>query len=418
MPRTKRAAPAETEKPEFDFNRSFQKLSWETFQKFQFAYPNKEGISLYLYRLWPLIDRKLTGQAVKNIDVFPGPVTEEDLLRKHGSGKYLLTFNDTNKPKTMTKVAETKIDLNDHDFPPVLDQNELIMGHRDNDSYIAGLKARGEWKRDTEMPHQNPDSAATAELAKLVSNMTGKLLDKEQPPAQPDPFDQALRMLTIMKEFTPKPAAIQQADPYDVALKLVSLVQGQRSEQKEDPLEVYARVTETVERIAGRFDRGSGGSIGWSHVLLKLIEHLPGVLQSVVAMKVMGEQGGIAQQAGVPAPVMTVPTREAQMPTTASDLPAIFSVIRPYLFRAMTSGQPGDDFAAGLVTFVGQEKYDALASHGEEGLINFLQSQADVWPMIAPYEERVREFIRDFLAYGQASAEEGADDAPEAGVLQ
>lgn len=417
MPRTKRAAAAETEPPEFDFNRSFQKLSWETFQKFQFAYPNKEGISLYLYRLWPVIDRKLTGQPVKNIDVFPGPVTEEDLLRKHGSGKYLLTFNDTNKPKTMCKVAETKIDLNDHDFPPVLDHNELIVGHRDNDSYIAGLKARGQWKKDTEMSNQNADNTATAELAKLVSNVTGKLLDKEQTPPQSDPFDQALRMLAIMKEFTPKPAPIQQADPYDVALKLVSLVQGQRSEPKEDPLEVYARVTETVERIASRFDKGSGGSVGWSHVLLKLIEHLPSVLQSVVAMKLMGEQGGAPQQAGVPAPVMTVPPMEAQMPA-ASDLSAIFGAIRPYLFRAMTTGQSGDDFAAGLVTFVGQEKYDALAVHGEEGLMKFLQGQTDVWPMIAPYEERVREFIRDFLAYGQGSADDGADDAPEAEVLQ
>lgn len=406
MPRTKQAAAPETEAPALDFNRSFQKLSWETFQKFQAAYPNKEGISLYLYRLWPLIDRKLTGQPVKNIDVFPGPVSEEDLLRKHGSGKYLLTFNDMNKPKAMCKVAETKININDHDFPPVLDQHEIIVGHRDNDSYIAGLKARGEWKRDNDMPVQNSDGTATAELARLA----GKLIDKEKPPAQPDPFDQALRMLTIVKELTPKPAPIQQADPYDVALKLVGLVQGgQRAEPKEDPLEVYARVTETVERIANRFDRG-GGQGGWSQVLMRVVEHLPAVVQGFVAMRVMADQGGAPPQAGVPAPVMTVPAVESPMPSTTMDLPAIFNVIRPYLFRAMTTGQSGDDFAAGLVTFVGQDKYEALSAHGEEGLMHFLKSRPDVWPMLAPYEDQVREFIGDFLRYGQPDASAAAPD--------
>lgn len=414
MPRTK-ATTAPESSPSFDFNRPFQKLRWETFQKFQHEYPNQEAVSLYLYRLWPVIDRKLAGVNVKNIDVFKGPVSEEDLLRTHGSGKYLLTFNDTNRPKNQCKVAETKIDLNDNDFPPVLDQRELVVGIRENESYIAGLRARGLWEREKEAPVQHSDNPATAELARLVSNMTGKLLDKEQAAAAPaDPFDQALRMLTIMKEFSPKPTPIQQVDPYDVALKLVALVQPKAAEAKEDPLEMYARVSETVERIATRFDRGSGGS-GWSQVLLKLLDTLPAVVQGVLAVK--GAPGPMMPTSPLPVPVSVQPMETPMPQSEPIDMPALFQAIRPYLFRAMTTGQSGDEFASGLVTFVGQDKYEVLAAQGEEGLLGFLRQQQDIWPMLQPFEERVREFIGEFLSYGQAPPDDGGAPAADGTVI-
>lgn len=399
----------------FDFNKSFQRLRWETFQQFQAQYPNWEGVSLYLYRLWPKIDRALGGIKHNYIDKFVEPVTETQLLREHGSGKYLLTLNDQNRPKQLQKVAETKIDLDDPDYPPRLNLKEVVVGHSDNQSFIEGLKARGLWIGEEAMTGN--DSQAVTEMARLVRDVTNKAVQKEEP-SQPDPFDQALRMLTVIKEFSPKPPAIQQTDPYEVALKLVTLVQPKQAEPKEDPLEVYARVTETVERIAGRFERGGGGG-GWSQVLMKLLDNLPGVIQGIVAMRAMAEPpvpGGAPP--GVPSVPVPIQTMENPMAQTGSvELSTLFQAIRPYLFKAMTAGQSGYDFAAGLITFVGQDKYQALAAHGQEGLMGFLKQQADVWPMLAPFEERVREFVEEFLSYGQEPQDE-EPGTPEGEVVE
>lgn len=394
----------------FDFGKSFQKLKPETFWQFLKEYPNWEAGAVYVYRLWPVIDRKLSGHQDKYLDVFSEAITEMDLLRKHGSGKYLLHFNDSNKPKGLVNVASCKVEIGEPLYEPVVPLEEIVEGADANKSYIEGLKARGKWK-EISLPTTDNGHAA-AEMAKALNNMINKMAERPPAPQEPvrqDPFDIALKIAAM----TPKPSA----DPLELALKIVDRMQPQARQQQEvDPLETYGKVADIIESRASRYaGGGSRAGTDWGALALEFFKALPQLVQGFMVMRAMESQPMPAAAGPVPYPMPPVPATLDQkgefMPVQTPDLPALFTELKPFLMKAMLQGQSGDEFAAGLSTFHGEDRYRQLASHGMDGLLGELKGHTEMWMMLSPHEGQVRTFIQDFLDYGKDEPEIPAGEA-------
>lgn len=422
MPRRK-ATPvegsAEPVQQAFDFQKSFQKLKPDSFWPFIRDYPSWEAAAVYLYRLWPVIDRKLAGHDDKYIDVFTEPITEEDILRKHGNGKYLLHFNDSNRPKGLANMASTKVEIRDPTYEPVVPLEEIVEGADANKSYIEGLKARGKWKENP-VP-QSDNGQATAELARTLNNVVERITERPAAAAEPprqDPFDIALRITGLLQQNQPKPAA----DPYDTALKIVQLMQPPAKPAREvDPLEVYGKVADIIEARASRYAGGGSGGTDWGSLAMEFVKALPMLVQGFTMMRAAQSQAGGVPVAPVayPMPAAAPPLQampvelkgDPFMPHAVPDLSALFTELKPFLLKSMMQGQSGDEFASGLVTFYGEERYQQLAANGQDGLLNGLKGHAELWMMLAPYEEQVRTFIQEFLDYGKAEPETPAGEA-------
>jgi|DewCreStandDraft_4_1066084.scaffolds.fasta_scaffold03500_14 hypothetical protein len=380
----------------FDFSRARQVLKPETFFEFVTAYPDWEACAIYLYRLWPVIDRKLTGHSEKYIDVFSEPITEMDILRKHGSGKYLLHFNDSNRPGGLKQVASCKLELNDPMYEPILDHNEVVEGIDANRSYIEGQIARGKWKKHP--PAEVLASVAvpdnlTASLASALQRLAPAPVEQKEPP-RPDPYEIGLRIAELAQRSAPKPST----DPLDLALKIVSLV---RERKESDPLELYAKVADIIEARAARY-AGKAPATDWSTVLLDVAKALPAFVQALAAMRM--SQAVPGQQMSPAAVPLSTAQAEPLAPAATSPT-VLLEQLKPYLLKAISAGQGGDEFAAGIVTFYGEDKYREIADLGMEGIIDALKRQADIWSLLSPFESEVRSFVADFLAYGQPDAE-------------
>jgi len=386
--------PPQPPSDKYDFAKSRQVLSPDTIFESIRAYPDWEAAASSLSRLWLVIARKLTGHSEKYINVFAEPITEMDILRKHGSGKYLLHFNDSNRPGALKQVAVCKLELNDPMYEPILDQNEVVEGIDANKSYIEGLIARGKWKRNpSEAQHQaiSADSLA-ATLATALQRIQAPQLEAQKESRSPDPYEIGLRIAELAQRAAPKP----NTDPLELALKIVALM---REKRESDPLELYAKVADLIEARAARY-AGKAPATDWSSLLLDFAKALPAIVQGFVAMRAQAAPVGPAQ----PLAVSAIPAAgPGAPPATAPD--GMMDQLKPYLLRAISAGQSGDEFAAGVVTFFGEDKYREISSLGMDGILDVLRRQGDLWSLLAPYETEVKSFIADFLAYGQPEQE-------------
>lgn len=389
---------------QFDFKKSFQNLKPDTFWQFLKEYPDWEAGTVYVYRLWPVIDRQLAGRKEKNIDVFTSPITDLDILHRHGSGKYQLRFNDQNKPKGLVNVATCKVDINDPLYEPVVPLDEVVEGADANKSYIDGLKARGKWKESVVPPSDG--SQATAEMARTLDRVVEKVMEQRPAPAPEkapsDPFEIALKWMELQRK-TPV------ADPMDQMLKLMQIMREQQKPQQIDPLEAYAKVAEVIEARATRQSSSAGNGTDWGGMILGFFNALPQLIQGFMMMRAMAPQPAAQPVAPAAPPVPYSPFDLAGVPMPGTDLNTVLLDLKPFLMKAIVQGQTGDEFASGLVTFHGEQRYQQLASFGMEGLIGALKAQPDLWGILSQFEAQVRQFIQEFLDYGKAEPAEAEE---------
>ncbi len=93
----------------------------------------------------------------------------------------------------------------------------------------------------------------------------------------------------------------------------------------------------------------------------------------------------------------------------------LFADLKPFLMKSLMNGQGGDEFAAGLITFLGREKYDQICALGPDGILDQVKAMADVWPMLEPFSMEVRKFIGDFIEYASPA---GGSESAAAEVTQ
>lgn len=156
-------------------------LDWDQAQKYMSLLTPAmwSHFMVYLYRIKPKIRRQLNDPNSPNyIDCLAEPFTLDYLITRHGGGKYQLQAVDNDRrPTTNKEVFKCLFDINDTQYPPILNYQELELEARENKSYIAWLQNKGILDgKGNVMPQPAaapPASAATNLSAKEVLDILG-----------------------------------------------------------------------------------------------------------------------------------------------------------------------------------------------------------------------------------------------------
>jgi len=367
-----------------------QKLTPENFFRLCAHYPRREAASVYLYRLWPIIDRRLGGQRYKNIDKFPvdeKPIDEERILALHGSGKYRLTFNDANRPRPLKQVAETALTLERADRPPVVVVQELILEHPDNRSYVQGLRAAGQLKDE---PMNGEGRTAVEQLAAMTRQLMQergvkreealaiKLVELLKP--SKDPLEMAVQ-LQKMSEGRKDDTILKSL--IDAYTGLTAALIKERAETKGSELEAVDRILGVAGKL-GMVPRAGRGGTDWGAVIKESLGNLfLGLPAAIRELRRMASTEGatIVARALPAAGETTAPpepapnsagepeeTEEEEDSETGGVTFQEVTIVGQRAVEAYRAGKSGAEFGAAL-RMVQPELYQRLRSVGKAGIL-------------------------------------------------
>lgn len=409
----------ESKAPELD--RPRQKLKPADFFAAIAAYPDTQATMTYIYRRWPVIDRKLTGgeNAATYIEKVSGPIDEGYVLRTWGSGEYRLRFNDENQARGKTEICNTILTVNEADAPPIIDTDELVLDHPQNKSFVENLRLRGVL-RGGKMQQTAADPAAS-ELATLAGEvLRGQLKQKPHDPAESvqnkaldlmaEASKQAIKIASEQAKGT-DPVILKllmdsQAKQQDLLLQFMKLQKEPAPSSLESDLEKYLRFSRLIDRVSG----SKGGGL-WD----ALVSHLPDLLDPlirVLTLAAAARGGAPAQPPNPPAPAVIPAAPQPEPggnPQPGGDMfvpPHLIAQLGAQLLDALQRDVSGDEFADSLVTFLGDPAYDRIAALGHDKLIELLRSVPDLWATLEPHKAKLDQFITDFLAYGEQTPDD------------
>ena len=122
-------------------------LTWEQMQEYLHLFtPAMWNHTLcYLYRLKPKIRRQLRDPNCPSyIDCYGEAFTLDQIIQRHGGGKYQIQATDTdNKGTGPASLFRCNLDINDSQHLPILEYAELELEAKENKSYIEFLKVKG-----------------------------------------------------------------------------------------------------------------------------------------------------------------------------------------------------------------------------------------------------------------------------------
>lgn len=397
-------------------------------------YPNKDAICLYIYRLWPRIDRALTGNKHSYIDKAT-MLTEKELLRRWGTGKYQIRCNDTSVGKGGREVMRCVLELSDPDFPAILEYAELDLKAEVNESYVAGLRARGLLPTQKEGEMNEAKGAASSAVEVLGS------LAKDAMQKKGGELSTVREVLAVVKEMNSKGGSgegklLELMMQQQTAI-LTMLLNRQGPTAAADPIEQIVRVVSLVDKLRGRGGSAASaaGSPSW---VSELIGVLPAVsssfsesLRSMATLKgtAAAPQNGVeaagfalghAVGAGVAEAQKTAaPSLEGAEATSDEISVARLIEVGRKALSAVERGVSGDDFAASLLTYEadGEAIFETLAAVGRDGLMQALRTL----PNWAAYEAKapaILAWFDAFLAYGDGEDGGGEPGAGEPGEGQ
>jgi hypothetical protein len=420
---------AATEAP-FDFTRSLQRLTPESFYGFVRQYPNHQGTQVYIYRVVPVIDRKQAGIENSYIDTLPGspecPIDEEYLLRNHGSGKYHIKLSDSNKARGLTEVAKTTVEVYDPNVPPNLNPVELVVDAPGNQRFVQLYLAKGWTVNEGKLTQPaEPDSAA-GKLADTVRDLAGQVASRPPHAENNSELVGLLRELVQNRDrVDPMDRAFQIAErmrPDSANAELVRTLGTLLVERANRPVDQatanpITQLKETAELLK-QFGWGAGdGGGSW----IQAVQALPGILQygammfrELRMMRTLEVQPADPKPtpAAAPAPRQAVPETAAQPPATAENpgepeqetdmpLPGMpfglkdlqrLKEIGENAIDAFDRGVDGDDFAHALVcgSRDGEKTYGAL-----------FQMVPGLSEKLAPKRAQMEAWLDQFVSYGK-----------------
>lgn len=170
---------------------------------------NRELVSVYIYRNYPVIDVMLTAPPgtkpgdgpAKYQKVLTEPMSEEydaDLLHMLGWGDYTLYLKQGSKEICRLQNYSTERDSN---HPPILDINQLVRTDPKNQAYIEGLRQRNvklPWEEST--GEEDMNVATTQNLTDTIKELaTRQIPPPPQPRATADEVASS-SALAVMKE--------------------------------------------------------------------------------------------------------------------------------------------------------------------------------------------------------------------------
>jgi len=443
-------------------DRQNKRLNAEKFCQVLREYPDSDGLKVYVYRRYPVIDRRLLNpKAPVHITSVTGEdarkVNAEWLLREWGSGEYRLSLVDDLRPQGKQSLCNTVLEVSDPERPPVIeDLAELVVEHPKNRSYVKGLRARGELPPENsavvEVGGAAPVDPATHELAGVASEVIREGLRNQQAPA-----GAITEIGRIYREAATEAVKLaggnQRTDPIDQARKLKELVAGdtglvkllveQAARDRELVMNLLTRErTDTIDSELGKLEKlmsvisklgasGSGGSSVWEH-LPALFDSGARLLQAAASVRAAQPPAQARAPAGVsslavpgpaPAPASGQPGA-GQVPTGQStagaagnpgasppgeaggavgpgDLARIAPQLAAKACEAIQRDVPGDVFAETVCLWYGDAVYDQLRALGADRVLDLVRQSVPTETLPA-----AEAFIKAFFDYANPPAGE------------
>lgn len=390
----------------------------------QFSAEEWRSLKLYVYRIWPVIDRKENEHFLAKIS----QVCDEDyLLSTFGTGKYYLRLND-GRGKS---IASHTLSVYNPDFPPRVNPDEVVASDPQNERYFKTWA-----KPKTDAPAgASPDSTAVAEFARVAiekasQGATRPVLDPQILSLWEKTNGERDALAHKLAEVGQKQPATSPLEPVKMLRELLQTMRElQRpAEQAKTPVETVKEIAELVTIVrelappppAPVADSGPGL---WSMVIQAAG---PVVAQIVQALAMRGAQSSpppikpglcdvnpIAQTQGtasVPDPMLQFLPPEA----------AGFIEVGKDAIEAIERGISGDDFAHALVcrSRAGEAIYAQLSALGKEGILGALSSFPSLAEQIAPRQEAVAQWLDAFMSYGEEDNGPTVEDSTENAAQQ
>jgi hypothetical protein len=398
----------------------------DEFQRYLSGYPNKTGLMAYVYRLVPKIDLSLIGRETTNIletaefhKVTPAAIAED-----FGRGKYMVTLNDSNRPKGEKEVCKGIYRLEDEAKPPVYDIRTLLLNHPDNMDEVNRLIATGVLVRDAGNGSPKLKTEADRDPVPVASNgngggellsrdVLGQVLLKIIAAGTQSP-DAAVKQALDIAKFLQPPASAQSQLTVDQIAELVSARLERtlgKANSDGDLFQAYERVGSFIEKVRGPSTAvtvGEGAS-GWTAVLGMLLERVdrwaPQIIQAVQlrSQQPPPRQNGHRRPAAVP---------NAQQPAEQEQVTLGDRIVQiaSLGFQKMNEGVNGFDYAAFVCNYQpgGLEVYRLLEPQGPAGVMGLAAMNPQTAPFLTEPAKRaqVEAFLSDFFSFDPDGSQE------------
>lgn len=397
-------APDSPERPPETLLQQIQQLSPDEWQ----------GKKVYLYRVWPIIDKKGDDHFLAKLCE---PIDEDYVLKNWGSGRYHLRLNGARGEA----LASQTVAIHNPDYPPRVDPLEVVESEPRNKVYFEVWGPRAAKTEPTAAP---ADSAALQELSKLAS----KVLDQKTGASaqQTNGISEATTTLLLgmskgrdelaekLAQHTGAPApAVDPLLTLKSAAELLRTLQPQPVPAPAPPdlLSQIDKLTALFEKLKPIFAPEALETVpqpsahtkmaGWQEFLQPV---LPEIMKSVAPL-FQGLGQIMVMRAGQNGPPQNMPPGgpsgaqpAAAQPPQDRFVRLLFTIVDPAL-QFIEDGASGADFAAFIYDGWGEGPLMAARKAGVEVLIAFYHGQPELWPRIAQVEMQFRQLLQDVIAW-------------------
>ena len=421
-------------------------------------------LMLYVYRWWPVIDRRLSDPSNKAfIDKVSEPIEDmrDWLLRTWGTGIYNLKLNDTSVKKG-GNLTETVVKFPDPyaKYPPVLDYRELELENKDNRQFVEWAKVQGFVKQQGEnivmgdggaqavlldvakraieegrvkKPETNPMDAKV--VGKAVDYMFEKAMSADKTQRNPGEelalYANTLKSLGLgsgnsqgdivtmvikMQSDNAKLLAESQQKQMDMLVKMMELNKPQPQPQGNmvDQMKSIAEVFGIMHEIG----LGGGGKGDWKSSLVETVgDALPKMLQATSNLL-----GNIAIFRGMKPGTPVPPNQMMQEPVIALNPGAQGPQVGPQavppaagpqmtmqdavglgsiVYDAINRNMSGVDWGASFIETHGRAQYEMVRSIGKETLVSSLQMVPELWKKFEGIQPSLHKFLDEFMQAGE-----------------
>jgi len=422
--------------PEFDYTRHHSTVTtFEEFRRYVEGYPNERGLMLYLYRLKPKIDMNLIGVR-ETMQMKIGPVedmTESNIARRMGRGKYLLLLNDANRDRGQKEILRLQWTIDDPTAPdPVYDLRTLCLAEPENLDEINRLVERGMLLRDAAgnprlrtdrdpLPGASPSNSNGHGMDGEIKDAMGQVMVHMVKQSMQQPTELLQTAVSIAKTLQPA------QPPQGVTLEQIELMLDRRlaalqPSQNQNPFAVYDQVQGFVDKVRGGA-AGLASAVTSDATLAGLAEVfragavlIPEVVKGLeyvraqraaTAMVVNQRAGAVGNNGAMPQQPQQPQPRQMTMAEKITEICTLG-------FQRMNEGIPGFDYAAYVCTWHpgGIDAFRFLSQYGATGTMGLMTTDPEAAKLLADpaTREKVEAFLTDFFDY---SPEPLPDDPEE-----
>jgi hypothetical protein len=348
-------------------------------------------------------------------------------------------------------------------FDPVIDLEELDINHRENQTFVNKLKAKGTLTSDGRI-NKNP-SAETRKDDIMSSSIVNRLLDaalepkRNLPPSpsadsgianlvlemmkQNNPNNQLATLLAVVEKLKPQAPA----EKPDTALEYLKLMEMQRANYESKisalndklmeilsrpaPVPEKSNIAEEIDKIksmAEALGMGSGGGkTSWVDRLIETVgPAIPGVVD-IISKRLNANPNPTQGNPGYPRMPNDIETPMGALPAPSDPtkpveennmafLDMVIATAGNDFLNAIANGVPGYDAADSIINLKGKPTYMMIIKDGEKGIIEAIQRNPQFVQQLSRIttEAKLNQWIHEFVhaeEYGEDG--EGPDFVPE-----